>query len=78
MSAGLPQLVPMFSEINIEVRLRPENFGGNSAAGARQRNIFSLGMRFDATSTAHALNITRNKSTLGSTLSNESDTIVIA
>ena len=78
MSTGLPQLIPIFGEINSEVRLRPENFGGDAAARARKRNILCLRMRFDATSTARALNIASYKSMLGSTFSSESDPIVVS
>jgi hypothetical protein len=78
MSAGLSQVIPIFGEINSEVRLRPENFGGDPAARARKRNILRLRMRFDATSTAHALKIASDKSMLGSTFSSESDPIVVS
>lgn len=78
MSAGLPQVVPMFGEINIEVGLRPENFGGDSAARAGKGNILCLRMRFDATGTAHALNIASDKSMFGSTFASEPYSILIA
>ena len=78
MSAGLSQVIPMFGEINSEVRFRPENFGGDAAARARQRNILCLRMRFDATSTARALNIASDKSMLGSTFASEPYSILIS
>jgi hypothetical protein len=68
----------MFGEINIEVGVRPENFGGDSAARAPQRNILCLRMRIDATSTAHALNIASDKSMLGSAFASEPYSIVIS
>jgi hypothetical protein len=68
----------MLGDINIEVGLRPENFGGDSAARAPQRNILCLRMRFDATSTAHTLNIASDKSMLGSTFAGEPYSIVIS
>jgi hypothetical protein len=78
MSAGLPQMTPMFGEINIKVRLCPENFGGDLAAQARQGNILSLRVRIHATPTTHALNIASYKPTFGSALANESQSIVIS
>jgi hypothetical protein len=78
MSAGLPQVPPMFCKIDIKVRLRPENFGGDLAAKTLQGNIVFVRVSINATATAHALDIASHKPTFGSTLSNEPQSIVVS
>jgi hypothetical protein len=78
MGAGLPQVVPIFGQVNLQIRLRPEEFRCDVTSRTFQRNIVSDSMRINAPATARAFNIAGCKATLRSTLAHKPEAISVS
>jgi len=78
MSTCLPQLIPFFRHINVQLGFRPECLDGDATADACQSYFTSLMVRIDAAATAKAFNIASDKTGLGGPFSNEPESIVIS
>jgi len=78
MSTRLPQQVPRFGHIDVQVDFRPECLEGGSAAGAFQANFIALMARIDAAATAKAFNIASDETGRRSTFSDEPESVVIS
>jgi hypothetical protein len=78
MSTRLPQQVPLFGHIDIQVDFRPECLEGGSTANTFQADFLSLMVRIDAAATAKALNMTSDKTGFRSTFSDEPKSVIIS
>ena len=57
MSTRLPQLIPFFRHINVQLGFRPECLDGDATADTCQADFISLMVRVDAAATGKAFNI---------------------
>jgi hypothetical protein len=78
MSTSLPQQVPLFGHINVQVDFRPECLDSGLTAKAFQSYFISLKVRIDAAATAKAFNIASDKTGFRSTFSDEPESVVIS
>ena len=78
MSTRLPQQVPLFRHINVQLGFRPECLDGALTADAFQADFIALMVRVDAAATAKAFNIASDKTGCGSTFSDEPEPVVIS
>ncbi len=78
MSTRLPQLVPLFRHINVQLGFRPECLDSALTADAFQAYFVSLMVRVDAAAAAKAFNIASDKTGCGSTFSDEPESVVIS
>ena len=78
MSTRLPQLVPLFRHINVQVDFRPECFDCGATTDAFQADFVSLMVRVDAAATAKAFNIASDETGFRSTFSDEPESVVIS
>jgi hypothetical protein len=78
MSTRLPQLVPLFRHINVQLGFRPECLDGGATADACQTYFIPLMVRVDAVAAAKAFNIASEETGCRSPFSDEPESVVIS
>lgn len=78
MTTCLPQQVPLFRHINVQLGFRPEFLDRGAAADAFQSYFMFLMVRVDAAAAADAFNIASDKAGFRRTFSNEPESVVIS
>ncbi len=78
MSARLPQLVPLFRHINVQLGFRPECLDRGATADAFQAYFVSLMVRVDAAAAAKAFNIASDETGCSSPFAHEPESVVIS
>lgn len=78
MSARPPQLVPILSQVNVHVGLRPEAFYPRTATETFQADVPPVDLRIDPPAAIQAFNITRTKSTFTVTFRDKSKAIIVS
>ena len=78
MGTRLPQLVPLFGHINVQLGFRPECLDGGATADAFQAYLVSLMVRVDAATTAKAFNIASDETGCSSPFAHEPESVVIS
>jgi hypothetical protein len=75
---GLPQSVPIFSQVHVHFGLRPERFDPAQTSSAFQANVAPLAVRINSPPAMRAFNINGNESVFAVTFPNESKTIIVS
>jgi hypothetical protein len=78
MSARLPQLVPFFRHINVQLGFRPECLDRGATPDAFQAYFVSLMVRVDVAAAANAFNIASDETGCSSPFADEPESIVIS
>jgi hypothetical protein len=78
MSTRLPQLIPLFRHIDVQLGFRPECLDGGAAPDACQAYFTSPMVRVDAAAAAKAFNMASNKTGCKSPFCDEPESVVIS
>ena len=73
-----PQLVPLFRHINVQLGFRPECLDCGATGDAFQAYFMSLMVRVNTAAAAQAFNFASDETGLGSTFSDEPESVVIS